>query len=208
MAKNEDSTRKQILEAALELFAAKGYSGTSVQDVVSRTPFTKPTLYYHFGSKTGLFKALLEQASDGCYEIMQAAAASSDCLDEQLVNILAAMFQFFRDRKDLTRLAFAAAFAAPKELPADLNQGSRRSRAFNFFHSLISRAIANGTLTKSLNSRTLTYGIYGALSFYLMANVLLPGTKLDRQTAEDVVNLFLNGAKLEARKSCPGRVRR
>ncbi len=200
MRRNEESTRKQILDAALRQFAAKGYSGTSVQDVISRTAFTKPTLYYHFGSKTGLFKALIEQASDECYEIIQSAGRTSECLEQQLVEIIAAMFQFFRDRKDLTRLAFAAAFAAPKELPGGVNAGARRLRTFRFLHALIVHGQAQGALARSLNSRTLTCGIYGALSFYLMANVLLPGTRLDRQTAQDVVSLFLNGARPDSQK--------
>jgi len=51
--------RKRLLEASLGLFAAKGYAATTVRDILRVAGVTAPVLYYHFGSKEGLFVALL-----------------------------------------------------------------------------------------------------------------------------------------------------
>ena len=197
-AKAGARARENIRAAAEHCFAGAGFSGTSINDIVAATRYTKPAIYYHFGSKLGLFKELLSQANDEFYDRMQNAAKKSQRIEVQFEEILASLFEFLRDRKDLTRLAFAAAFSAPKDLPAGVDEHCRRGRNLEFFHDLVRRGQRQGLFDASFDSRTLAYGIYGALSFYLMANVLLPGTKLDRRTAKEVVRLFFQGAAAKA----------
>ena len=60
--------RAEILNAALDLFHARGYDAVGVQEIVERAGVTKPTLYYYFGSKLGLLKSLLETG----YQILEA----------------------------------------------------------------------------------------------------------------------------------------
>jgi TetR/AcrR family transcriptional regulator of autoinduction and epiphytic fitness len=186
--------RELILASAERHFARAGFTGASVQEIVADTGFSKPTLYYHFQSKEGLFKALLEHAHSTCHHLMQQAAASEPDLRRKLVAILAALFEFLRDREDLTRLSFAAAFAGPEELPPALRGDARRRRNFDFFHRLITEGLRAGRLKTKFTPRELTYGIFGAVSFHLMANLLLPGTPLNRRTAERLVALYFEGA--------------
>jgi AcrR family transcriptional regulator len=55
-------TREHVLDAAAEEFAAYGYTGTTLLDVVRRTGMTKGALYGHFSSKEELAAALVEEA--------------------------------------------------------------------------------------------------------------------------------------------------
>ncbi len=50
--------KARLLLAALSHFAAKGYDGVQVKEVAEDAGVSKPTLYYHFGSKEGLFRQL------------------------------------------------------------------------------------------------------------------------------------------------------
>ncbi|MCX6547205.1 MAG: helix-turn-helix domain-containing protein [Geothrix sp.] len=50
--------KARLLLAALSHFAAKGYDGVQVKEVAEEAGVSKPTLYYHFGSKEGLFRQL------------------------------------------------------------------------------------------------------------------------------------------------------
>lgn len=182
------------MEAALRCFARSGYSGASVQEIIASTPFSKPTLYYHFQSKEGLFRTLVNSASDECYRRMREAAAKSEAVGEQLEEILTSLFEFLSKRKDLTRLAFSTSFAAPDEVPANTPDVSRRRRNFECMHSVIREALRKGVLDKAFDSKELTRGIYGALNYHLMANLLFAGTKLNRAAARQIVKLFLVGA--------------
>jgi AcrR family transcriptional regulator len=51
-------TRRRILAVALELFAVKGYAGTSIRDITEQMGLTKAALYYHFGSKEEILEAV------------------------------------------------------------------------------------------------------------------------------------------------------
>ena len=52
--------RRQLLDVALELFAAHGYHATSMNDIAEAAGVTKPVLYQHFRSKRELYLELLE----------------------------------------------------------------------------------------------------------------------------------------------------
>lgn len=57
-------TRKRVLDAAAEEFAAHGYLGTKLLDVIERTGMSKGALYGHFSSKEELAATLIEEAGD------------------------------------------------------------------------------------------------------------------------------------------------
>lgn len=59
-----DNSRETILNCALKLFATKGYEAVSINEIVDMAGITKPTLYYFFGNKEGLFKELLKTYYD------------------------------------------------------------------------------------------------------------------------------------------------
>src|SRR5262245_65568445 len=85
-------TSQRILSAALKRFAHCGYVGASVQQIVDDAHVTKPSLYYYFRSKAGLYRSLLDWAHDERYRLMQEAASRYETLPEQLVEIFAALF--------------------------------------------------------------------------------------------------------------------
>lgn len=53
-----DRTRAALLDAALEEFAAKGFSGARVRDIAQRAGVSKDLIAYHFGGKDGLYLAV------------------------------------------------------------------------------------------------------------------------------------------------------
>jgi AcrR family transcriptional regulator len=58
-----EETRARILEAALELFAASGFEGASTRTIAERADVNLPAIQYYFGSKEGLYRAVVEQFS-------------------------------------------------------------------------------------------------------------------------------------------------
>jgi len=58
-AAGEKATSQRILLAAARLFAEKGFSNVSIRDVCRQSGTTAPVIYYHFGSKRGLFEAVV-----------------------------------------------------------------------------------------------------------------------------------------------------
>ena len=192
--KADSKTRRQILRAALKHFANAGYAATSVQAIVDDAKVSKPALYYHVRDKAGLFQALVNEAHDERFEVVRQAAARGKDLRGRLVEILAALFDYFHKNRDLTRIAFATAFSAPGEVPPALCYLDKCQRNFDVVHSLVKQAVARGELDRRFDSRELAYGFYGQGHFYIVSNLMMPNYRLDRRAAERIVDLFLAGA--------------
>jgi AcrR family transcriptional regulator len=60
-AEQAESTRAALVAVAQELFAEKGYAGTSTEEIVQRARVTRGALYHHFRDKTDLFEAVVEE---------------------------------------------------------------------------------------------------------------------------------------------------
>lgn len=58
------NTKKRIIEAALTLFAQKGYTDVYVGDIAEAVGIKAPSLYKHFKSKKDIFEALIEEMSE------------------------------------------------------------------------------------------------------------------------------------------------
>jgi len=56
--RDAERSRQQLLAAALDEFAAKGYAGARVQDIADRAGVNKQLINYYFGGKEGLYRAL------------------------------------------------------------------------------------------------------------------------------------------------------
>src|SRR6202012_4263562 len=57
-AQADASTRKKILDVALDLFTDQGFDGTSMREIAERLGISKPAIYYHFASKEEILMAL------------------------------------------------------------------------------------------------------------------------------------------------------
>ena len=206
VSRHGSDTRQQILLAALKHFAHSGYAGTSVQEIVEEARVTKPALYYHFQDKAALYRALVESAYDERYRLMREAVSRGQTVRERLVEIVAALFAFSLTHRDLMRLAFAAAFAAPGEVPVQIEHARKGRRNYEFMRSLIAEGLRSGELDGRFDSEELTFGIYGQLNTYIMVRLLWPECSLDRDAALRVVELFLSGAAVRGcRRAAPPR---
>ena len=202
------ATRNHILRVALRQFADQGYAGTSVQAIVDEAKVAKPMLYYYFNSKAGLYQALIDNAHDERFRIMAEAAEGPADLREKLTAILMALFEFIQKHRELVRLAFATAFAAPGEVPEQLCYKEKCQRNFEFIHDLMKAGLANGELDRRFDGRDLAIAWYGVMNIYVMGQLFQPSISYSATTARKVVDLFFNGADARRKKQVPVRSRR
>lgn len=201
MRRSKGNVQQKLLDSALRQFAARGYAGASTRDIVAGTGFTLPTLYYHFGSKAGIYRALLNRAFDDAFQRLQEAAGRAPSLEGQLVEMALALFEFARTHRDMTRLAFATVFAPSEEMPRNVLSAQKRRRNLRFFETVFRRALASGELESSFRPAELAEGFYSVIVLRVMRGLLdavpLPG----RRETERMVRLFLDGARARAASS-------
>jgi AcrR family transcriptional regulator len=80
-----EETRRRILRAAAELFAAHGYTATSLSEVIAAAGSTKGGFYFHFGTKAALGLAVVEKTREQYRADVLAAASEHQRASDQLV---------------------------------------------------------------------------------------------------------------------------
>ena len=196
--------RQHILKVALRHFANRGYAGTSVQEIVDDAKVAKPMLYYYFESKAKLYQALIDSACEERLRVLTEAAACEGPLEERLGATLLALFRFIKKNREAVRLAFATAFAAPGELPAEVTYRENCRRSFDFFDELMGAAQEAGEVSRDFSSQELAMSWYGVMNIYVMGQLLQPDISYDEQTARSIVDLFFRGAAAKGRKKGAG----
>jgi AcrR family transcriptional regulator len=81
-----------VLDAALETFRARGYSGTSLEDLTAATGLNRPSLYGAFGNKQALFEACIDRYWTRVRQRFGAALRSTGALRSDLLAFFAAYF--------------------------------------------------------------------------------------------------------------------
>ena len=81
-AKRRAATIDSIVSAAGELFTARGFDATSIDDIASRAGVAKGAVYHHFESKEQIFQRVFEQMTGAlAAEVAASAAAGKSILD-------------------------------------------------------------------------------------------------------------------------------
>ncbi len=81
-AQRRASTIAAIVSAASELFTARGFAATSIDDIASRAGVAKGAVYHHFDSKEQIFQRVFEQMTEAlAAQVRATAAAGKSILD-------------------------------------------------------------------------------------------------------------------------------
>ncbi len=140
-------TRQAILDAALELFAEKGYFGTSLRDVAAMVGVRESALYNYFASKDALFTALIDADQHTKMERLSALAevpiADGRAVLEDLAVMTLEAFAAPRDQK-LFRILMSDGIRLARS--GRINLFERMVQHRERFHVLIAHLVRDGWL--------------------------------------------------------------
>lgn len=99
-----DDTRGALLDAGRRLFARRGFDGTSVRDLTREAGTNLGAVNYHFGSKRGLYEAVLEAGLSPLAARIEAVAEGPGSPPERLDALIDALFDHLAGHPELPRL--------------------------------------------------------------------------------------------------------
>jgi AcrR family transcriptional regulator len=162
-------TMAGILDVATKEFAEKGLSGGRIDEIAAATKTSKRMIYYYFGSKEGLYVAVLEEA----YRRMRAIEAElhlEDLLPEDALRKLVGFtFDHHHDNPDFIRLVMTenmerGTFMARSKVIQTLNV-----TAISAVQKLYERGVVSGVFRANLDAVDLHASI-SALTFFNVSN--------------------------------------
>lgn len=101
-------TRRAILDRARQLFTKQGYVATGTEEIIAGLGITRGALYHQFGSKQGVFHAVIEEVFIEIAQYVEAQATKGESPWEQLLQGSHA-FLDIAQREDIRRLVFTEA---------------------------------------------------------------------------------------------------
>lgn len=102
--KDPEAARRAVLDAAERLFAERGFAGASLRDIAHAAGASQPLIQHHFGSKEGLYRAVLRRAVDDyAARFPDAARVADEPVDIEAE--VARLFEFTRAYPRLMRIA-------------------------------------------------------------------------------------------------------
>ncbi|SPT53523.1 HTH-type transcriptional repressor KstR2 [Actinomyces bovis] len=144
---NASARREQILDAAQDLFLAKGYETATIEDVLTAVGIAKGTLYHHFRSKEAILEAIVartcEEVSQRSAQAAEATAAAQLPAPQRLLAVLAAA------RADDEDIALSQQLQAAGNMRFHLMS---LTHAYRHLHPLLTQVVADGVATGELHS--------------------------------------------------------
>ncbi len=196
------STRDTILVVARQRFADRGFSGTSLADIADEVGIRPPSLFHHFPSKVALYRAVLLDAFDDWFSLMDETMAAEPGEGwPQVERVIRTAFRFFVERPDFVRLARWEALEGGPVLVEELAMVLRP--LFERGVGFLEREMEAGRIRRC-DARRLVITGYGAVLSYL-SDAPLVGSLLGEDSTspaaiaaerEHIVDLFRHALAL------------
>jgi AcrR family transcriptional regulator len=163
------ATRDAILKAATKVFAKYGYDGGSVEKISRAAKSYDRMIYYYFGSKEGLFIAVLE----GIYQRMDDAEAALD-LDttrpvDALTDVIRFVLGYYRRNPEFVTLLNTENLHKGRHISKSLRAREYSSRAVAIIAEILQSGAAQGLFRTDLVARDV-YLLIAATGYFYTAN--------------------------------------
>ena len=162
-------TREEVLLAAMREFAEKGLHGARVEEIAARTATSKHMIYYYFGSKDGLYSAVLQRA----YVEFRTVEGDFDFDSLDPVEALRALagntFDTHLRHPHVIRILMSENLDYGRHV-SQSDHSAQRKLVLDTTGRIIERGIAAGVFRKDIDALQLHMTL-SALSFYYVSNV-------------------------------------
>lgn len=188
-----EARRRQILEAALAVFADNGYHRTTVTDLVRAAGVARGTFYLYFDSKQAIFHelldALLAELRASIVGVDTSAGAPS--IPTQLTETLHRVLQALANNRALCRILFREAIGLDEEVDRKMQAFYERLRSY------IQAALENGQrmgFVRELDTRTAALAGLGSVKEVVSRTLVHGEDEVDLQAvARELLTYNLRG---------------
>jgi AcrR family transcriptional regulator len=192
-------TMTGILKVASAEFAEKGLSGARIDEIAAATKTSKRMIYYYFGSKEGLYLAVLEESYRRMRSIESELHLEDLQPDDALRRLAAFTFDHHHSNPDFVRLVMSENMQRGQYLAQSKQIQQLNVPAISAIEKLYERGVASGVFRSGLDPVDIHASI-SALTFFNVSNQHTFGLifKRDTQTTaavatrrENVVDMVL-----------------
>ncbi|WP_423458239.1 TetR family transcriptional regulator [Ottowia sp. VDI28] len=161
-----EATREAILRAATKVFAKYGYAGGSIEKISSAAKSVDRMIYYYFGSKEGLFVAVLEDI----YRRMDEAESRLEIDESQPLEALGELIRFvlryYREHPEFVTLLNTENLHKGKHIVKSRRAREYSHHAVTLTERLLAKGVEQGLVRSNIEPRQLYLLIVAAGYFH------------------------------------------
>jgi len=173
------------------LFSSKGYDATSVREICEAAGITKPTLYHFYGSKEGVYRALVEGVLEPFRAEVASVLAEGGPVRDRLRGVARAYFQGAREQPDLVRFIFGLVHNPPSSAP-DVDFPRFYRELVRVVAAAVDEGVAAGELAPGpTDVRMIAY--MGALAEAVCGFLIVGEPALTVELADALADVVLDG---------------
>jgi len=177
-----EEKRRQILDAAVRVFARKGFHASRVGDIAEEAGVAHGLLYHYFDSKDAVLQAVFHENWNVLLERIASVEETEESAADQLRHIATIILRTWLHLPDVVRVVIQEFGRSPElaERIGDLAQ------PIELFQRVIERGVARGEFREDIDPRVAATIVYGGIDELLTGWVLdrLPATEEDVAAAE------------------------
>jgi AcrR family transcriptional regulator len=187
--------RAAIVDAALHLFAEKGFRGTTTRELAARVGVSEPVLYEHFRTKRDLYAAIIDTKSHEQLEFTEALSPAAERGDDVafFTQLGLSILGWHQSDPAFIRLLFFSGLEG-HELK-DIFFERKNDQFFTFVSRYIETRIAAGAF-RPVNPMIATQGFLGMIAHHAVMRMFfncVPGDAPNEVIVSNMVELFLHG---------------
>lgn len=195
-------SRQRILKTATRLFAEKGFSGISVDEIVDTAGINKRMVYHYFGSKAKLFQAALSAEYKKLEALEIKTLNPTDPIEKIITDIVRAYFDFLQANPEFVQLLLWENLNKGRNLD-QMNIQLSKSPMLDLLVKAINTGKEKGTVRQEVDSRFLLISLIGNCKIYYSnrytlsraLNLDLGSPRTLTHAKKAVTDLLLNGIK-------------
>jgi len=178
----QEEKRTLILEAAVRVFAEKGYHTCRVGDIAEEAGVAYGLLYHYFGSKEEVLETVFRATWGELLSAVRGVEELGEPAPEQIRKVAAIVLRSWQRDPDLIRVLVREITRSP-QLQREIDEVGQ---AFEALERIIVRGQEEGTLRQDIDPRLAAWIFYGGLEEILTGWVLgqLPDSEDDVRRAE------------------------
>ncbi len=187
-----DDKRALLLDAAVRVFARRGYHGSRVGDIAEEAGVAHGLLYHYFSSKENVLRTVFRENFGELVGRFRAVEESNESAPDKLEGIAKILLRTWRNDPDLVTV-MVREVARSSQLQGQVDEVRE---AFAVLQRVIEQGQREGSFRADLDPRFAAWIVYGGLEEVLTGWVLggLPDSEADVTTAErTAVELALRG---------------
>ncbi|HEY0839871.1 MAG TPA: TetR/AcrR family transcriptional regulator [Vulgatibacter sp.] len=189
--------RARIVEAAIRVFADRGFHRATVAEVAREAEVADGTIYLYFKNKDDLLACLFEERMAELNALMTAELAKVDGALEQARCFVKTHLRMVRERPALAQVLIVELRQSARLIKAHKATGF--ASYLDIIGGIVERGIADGSMRASVDARAIRRAIFGALDEVALS-WLLGGRRFDLgKNADQLADLFARGLAADNR---------